>query len=132
MLEVYIDGASAGNPGPSGIGLFIKGEGHHVQLSEYVGVYDNHTTEFMALIRGLEEAKKLTSGIVSVKSDSQIVVAAVEKQYAKNPVFKALLVQALEIAESFEFFFIKWIPESNNRAGDQLARKAIQQKQTLD
>ena len=132
MLEVYIDGASAGNPGPSGIGLFIKGEGHHVQLSEYVGVYDNHTTEFMALIRGLEEAKMLTSGIVSVKSDSQIVVAAVEKQYAKNPVFKALLDQALEIAESFEFFFIKWIPESNNRAADQLARKAIQQKQTLD
>lgn len=132
MLEVYIDGASAGNPGPSGIGLFIKGEGHHVLLSEYVGIYDNHTTEFMALIRGLEEAKKLTSGIVSVKSDSQIVVAAVEKQYAKNPVFKALLDQALEIAESFEFFFIKWIPESNNKAADQLARKAIQQKQTLD
>lgn len=24
MLEVYIDGASAGNPGPSGIGVFIK------------------------------------------------------------------------------------------------------------
>lgn len=132
MLEVYIDGASAGNPGPSGIGLFIKGEGHHVQLSEYVGIYDNHTTEFMALIRGLEEAKKLTSGIVSVKSDSQIVVAAVEKQYAKNPVFKALLDQALGIAESFEFIFIKWIPESNNKAADQLARKAIQQKQTLD
>lgn len=132
MLEVYIDGASAGNPGPSGIGLFIKGEGHHVQLSEYVGIYDNHTTEFMALIRGLEEAKKRTSGIVSVKSDSQIVVAAVEKQYAKNPVFKELLDQAIEIAESFEFFFIKWIPESKNRAADQLARKAIQQRQTLD
>ncbi len=132
MLEVYIDGASAGNPGPSGIGLFIKGEGHHVQLSEYVGIYDNHTTEFMALIRGLEEAKNRTSGIVSVKSDSQIVVAAVEKQYVKNPVFKELLDQAMEIAESFEFFFIKWIPESNNKAADQLARKAIQQKQTLD
>lgn len=27
MIEVYIDGASAGNPGPSGAGIFIKGNG---------------------------------------------------------------------------------------------------------
>ncbi|MBW9234842.1 ribonuclease HI, partial [Leptospira santarosai] len=59
MLEVYIDGASAGNPGPSGIGIFIKGEGHQLRFSEYVGIYDNHTTEFIALLRGLEEAQKL-------------------------------------------------------------------------
>ena len=24
MIEVYFDGASAGNPGPSGAGIFIK------------------------------------------------------------------------------------------------------------
>jgi ribonuclease HI len=128
MLEVFIDGASAGNPGPSGIGLFLKGEGHHIQLSEYVGIYDNHTTEFIALLRGLEEAKKLSTGIISIKSDSQIVVAAVEKRYTKNPIFKELLDQALEIADTFEFFFIKWIPGSTNQAADQLARKALQQK----
>jgi len=128
MLEIFIDGASAGNPGPSGIGLFLKGEGHHIQLSEYVGIYDNHTTEFLALVRGLEEAKKLTTGLVSVKSDSQVVVAAVEKRYVKNPNYKELLDQAFEIADTFEFFFIKWIPTSANSAADQLARKAIQQQ----
>lgn len=127
MLEIFIDGASAGNPGPSGIGLFLKGEGHHIQLSEYVGIYDNHTTEFLALVRGLEEAKKLTTGLVSVKSDSQVVVSAVEKRYVKNPNYKELLDRAFEIADTFEFFFIKWIPTSSNSAADQLARKAIQQ-----
>lgn len=127
MLEIFIDGASAGNPGPSGIGLFLKGEGHHIQLSEYVGIYDNHTTEFLALVRGLEEAKKLTAGLVSVKSDSQVVVSAVEKRYVKNPNYKELLDRAFEIADTFEFFFIKWIPTSSNSAADQLARKAIQQ-----
>lgn len=128
MLEVFIDGASAGNPGPSGIGLFLKGEGHHIQLSEYVGIYDNHTTEFMALVRGLEEAKKLSTGLISVKSDSQIVVAAVEKRYAKNPIYKNLLNQALEIADTFDHFFIKWIPDSANSAADRLARQALQQQ----
>ena len=34
MLEVYVDGASAGNPGKSGIGIFIKGEGHNLKISE--------------------------------------------------------------------------------------------------
>ena len=127
MLEVYIDGASAGNPGPSGIGIFIKGEGHHVTFSEYAGIHDNHTTEFLALIRGLEEAKKLSNGIVSVRSDSQVVVAAVEKKYSKNNGYRELLERALEIADGFEYFFIKWIPDSTNQAADQLARRAIQE-----
>lgn len=59
MLEVYVDGASAGNPGPSGIGLFIKGEGHLIKISEYIGEFDNHRAEFIACIRGLEQAKEL-------------------------------------------------------------------------
>ncbi|WP_338147517.1 ribonuclease HI, partial [Lysinibacillus fusiformis] len=54
MLEVYKDAASAGNPGTSGIGLFIKGEGHHIQISEYIGETNNHLAEFTALVRGLE------------------------------------------------------------------------------
>ena len=42
MLEVYIDGSTTGNPGPSeGIGIFIKGEGHHIKKSEFIRWYPN-------------------------------------------------------------------------------------------
>ena len=125
MLEVYIDGASAGNPGPSGIGIFIKGEGHHVQISEYIGIANNHVAEFTALIRGLEEAKKLGTSIVSIRSDSKIVVSSIEKEYVKNEEFKPLLTQALDLVNSFDLFFIKWIPDNQNKAADALARTAI-------
>lgn len=125
MLEVYIDGASAGNPGPSGIGIFIKGEGHSVQISEFIGETNNHIAEFTALIRGLEEAKKLDTTIVSVRSDSKIVVATIEKQYVKNDEYKPFLEKAIELSNSFDLFFIKWIPDNQNRAADSLARKAI-------
>lgn len=128
MLEVYIDGASAGNPGPSGIGIYIKGEGHQLRFSEYVGIYDNHTTEFIALVRGLEEAQKLSKEFISVRSDSQVVVAAVEKRYIKNPVYREFLDQALEIADTFDFFFIKWVKSNSNLTADQLARQALQRK----
>ena len=126
MLEVYIDAASAGNPGPSGIGIFIKGEGHQLQFSEYIGITNNHVAEFTALIRGLEEAKKLGSSLVSVKKEKKIVVASMEKEYVKNEEFKPLLAQALQLAHSIDLFFIKWVPDNQNKAADALARAAIQ------
>ncbi|MCM3088268.1 reverse transcriptase-like protein [Bhargavaea ginsengi] len=128
MLEVYIDGAAAGNPGPAGIGVFIRGEGHEVSVSEPAGELDNHTAEFLALVRGVEEASKLSSEMISVRSDSKAVVSAVEKQYAKNPLHMDMLNQVLQIADKFDFFFIKWIPDSQNRAADALARSAIRRK----
>lgn len=126
MLEIYIDGASAGNPGPSGIGLFIKGEGHLIKISEYIGETNNHIAEFKALIRALEEAKTLNSSIVSIRSDSKIVVNSVEKQFVKNTEYKPLLEKALQLTGDFDLFFIKWIPDQQNKAADALAREAIQ------
>ena len=126
MLEIYIDAASAGNPGPSGIGIFIKGEGHHIRISEYIGEANNHVAEFKALIRGLEEAVKLDSQLVSMRSDSKIVVSSVEKEYAKNEEYKPYLDQALQLIGQIDLFFIKWIPDNQNKAADALAREAIQ------
>lgn len=128
MLEVYIDGSTTGNPGPSGIGIFIKGEGNHIKISEYIGTFNNHTTEFIALLRGLEEAQKLTSSIISVRTDSQIVCAAIEKRYAKNAEFASILEKILIIIDSFDLFFIKWIPDEQNKAAHALARNAVLKK----
>ncbi|QCR32229.1 ribonuclease HI family protein [Lysinibacillus sp. SGAir0095] len=125
MLEVYIDGASAGNPGPSGIGIFIKGEGHTIKISEFIGETNNHIAEFMALIRALEEVKKIGSSLISVRSDSKIVVASVEKKYVKNEEYKPYLEKAIQLIETIDMFFIKWIPDNQNKAADALAREAI-------
>lgn len=125
MIELYVDGASAGNPGKSGIGIFIKGEGQQIRLSEPIVPTNNHTAEFIALLRGMEETAKLTTGIVSARSDSKAVVSAVENEFVKNELHKEYLSKILSIAKTFEFFFIKWIPDSENRAADALAREAI-------
>ena len=128
MIELYVDGASAGNPGKSGIGIFIKGEGRTIKLSEKIEPTDNHSAEFQALLRGVEEASKLTTGMVSARSDSQIVVMAVEKQFVKNEAYKEYLRKILDITNTFDYFFIKWIPDVENRAADALAREAIHKK----
>ena len=128
MLEIYIDGASAGNPGPSGIGIFIKGEGHLIKISEHIGESDNNRAEFQACIRALEEALKLESQFVSLRSDSKIVVSSIEKRYVKNEQFKPLLEQILHLVDQFDMFFVKWIPDKENRAADALAREAVLKK----
>jgi len=38
MVEVYIDGAAKGNPGPSGAGIFIKNNGEVERHSIPLGI----------------------------------------------------------------------------------------------
>lgn len=125
MIELYTDGASAGNPGKSGIGIFIKGEGHLIKISESIEPTNNHTAEFLALLRGVKEVAKIATGIVSVRLDSQVVVTAVEREFVKNEVHKLILSEILDVTKSFDFFFVKWIPSAENKIADALAREGI-------
>ncbi len=128
MIELYTDGASAGNPGKSGIGVYIKGEGHLIKISESIEPTNNHTAEFLALLRGVQEVTKISKGIVSVRSDSQAVVIAVERESVKNEAHKLILSEILDLASSFDYFFIKWIPSAENNVADALAREGIHKK----
>lgn len=125
MIEVFIDAATAGSPKVSAVGIFIRGEGHLIKRNEYVGEMDNHVAEFTALVKGLELAAELTTDMVSLKSDSKVVVDAFEKEFIKNPQYKPLLEEALKLSKTFSFCFIKWIPDSQNRAAHDLAGTAL-------
>ncbi|EEK79671.1 reverse transcriptase-like protein [Bacillus cereus] len=127
MIEVYIDGATKGNPGPSGAGVFIKGVQPPVQLSLPLGTMSNHEAEYHALLAALKYCTEHNYSIVSFRTDSQLVERAIEKEYAKNKMFAPLLDEALQYIKSFDLFFIKWIPSSQNKVADELARKAILQ-----
>lgn len=132
MIEVYIDGASAGNPGPSGAGIFIKGNGIIEKYSIPLGNMSNHEAEFHAFIHALKICLKNNYAIVSFRTDSQLVNGAVEKEYAKNKLFSQLLQEALELSKCFDLFFMKWIPSRENKAADELARQAILNNKTGD
>ncbi|MCD7033436.1 reverse transcriptase-like protein [Metabacillus sp. GX 13764] len=125
MIEVYIDGASAGDPGPSGAGIFIRGHGKGEQFSIPLGQLSNHEAEYMALLHALEIclSKKYTT--VSFRTDSQLIERAIENRHAKNEKYLPLLKRALELIDRFDLFFIKWIPGSQNNTADLLAKKAV-------
>ncbi|MEK3886093.1 reverse transcriptase-like protein [Bacillus sp. FSL K6-3431] len=129
MVEVYIDGASAGDPGLSGVGIFIKNNGEVNSFSIPIGIKDNHEAEFLALISSLEICLEKKFTTISVRSDSTAVVNAVEKAYVRNVKYRPLLNKALDLASRLDLFFIKWIPSKENKQADQLARKAIHQNE---
>lgn len=82
-LIMYTDGASRGNPGPGGYGTILFWGNHRKELSAGYRRTTNNRMELMAVIAGLEALKK--EGLrVTVHSDSQYVVKAVQEGWLKN------------------------------------------------
>ncbi|MCP3030743.1 ribonuclease HI family protein [Halobacillus sp. A1] len=130
MIEVYTDAASAGNPGPSSIGVHIKQAKNRYEFSEHLGVCSNHEAEFHAVIRALQYCQKHFPGeIISIRCDSQIVIQSVEKTYCKNPVYTPLLNQILALHDKFSYVFYKWISDKENKHADRLARAELKRNQ---
>ncbi|WML45034.1 RNase H family protein [Neobacillus sp. PS3-40] len=125
MIEVYIDGASAGNPGPSGAGIFIKGHGSAEKYSIPLGIMSNHEAEFHSFLKALEICLEKNYLVVSFRTDSELVNRAIEKEFVKNKQFSPLLIKALTLTKQLNLFFMKWIPSSENKSADELARQAI-------
>ncbi len=125
MIEVYFDGASAGNPGPSGAGIYIKENGQQKRYSIPLDDMTNHEAEFHAFILALEICIKNQFQTVSFRTDSELVNRSIEKAFVKNIRYKPLLERALLLTEQFQLFFLKWIPSSENKNADELARNAI-------
>ncbi|WP_156291856.1 ribonuclease HI family protein [Oceanobacillus salinisoli] len=129
MIEIYTDGASSGNPGPSGAGIYIKANKKQYEYSFALGELSNHEAEFHAVIKALDICKEnFPNEILSFRSDSQIVVNTIDRDYTKNKTFLPLLEKVRELSANFPYVFIKWIPEKQNYHADRLARKAIQTK----
>jgi ribonuclease HI len=78
------------------------------------------------LIHALKICLDKKYDVISVRTDSKHVADAMEKEFVKKEPFRRLLNQALELSSQFSLFFIKWIPESQNKSADLLSRQAVQ------
>jgi ribonuclease HI len=82
-LIMYTDGAARGNPGPGGYGTLLFWGETKKELSGGFRHTTNNRMELMAVIAGLEALKK--EGLtITIYSDSQYVVKAVEQGWLKN------------------------------------------------
>lgn len=68
-VRIYTDGASRGNPGPSGIGVVLQYGEHQKEISRNIGIATNNIAELEAIRAGLLELKN-TDLPVRVFTDS--------------------------------------------------------------
>ncbi len=129
-LEIYIDGASKGNPGPSGIGVVVCCDTETVKnISTYIGNTTNNIAEYTALIYGLQEALKLKAEVLKINTDSQLLHRQLNRVYkVKSPNITGLYNQVLHLLSAFKQVSINNIPRENNRGADKLATQAIKKQ----
>ncbi len=130
-ITIYTDGAAQGNPGNGGFGVVLMAGKHRKEIAQGYKLTTNNRMELLAVIVGLETLKNEGSD-VTIYSDSQYVVNAVEKKWVfgwekknykdkKNPdLWKRFLV--IYRKHNVKFVWIRGhanIPE--NERCDQLA-----------
>jgi ribonuclease HI len=129
-LEIYIDGASKGNPGPSGIGVVItRGRQTIENISSYIGNTTNNIAEYTALLHALRKASELKAEALKINTDSQLLYKQVCKLYKiKNANIQELYSQVQALISGFKQVSIREIPREQNCGADKLATRAIREE----
>jgi len=131
LLIPYVlqfDGASRGNPGRCSCGYVIYG--HHIALKEgSIYLHDcntNNYAEYMGLIYGLREARKLNIHHLCVQGDSLLVINQVQGIYkVKSDNLKKSHEFASSLTKSFQTITFEHIPRELNKVADRLANRAL-------
>lgn len=127
MIKVFIDGASAGNPGNVGIGYLIYRDNNLVKKNGiYLGIQTNNFAEYMAFIFALTEVLGMTEREVEVFSDSKLLCEQLNGNFkVKNKNIYPLFVLAKNIVSKFTKFSITHIEREKNTDADKLASEAV-------
>ncbi len=126
-LEIFIDGASKGNPGPSGIGILIidKEKRKEKSISRFVGETTNNISEYLAFIYALQEILPLGIKNITVKSDSQLLIKQLKGEFkVKDRNIRFLFDIAKHLVEKFASVNLIHIGRDENSRADRLASKA--------
>ena len=137
-VELFIDGACRGNPGPGGWGVLMRYGDHEKELYGAEKHTTNNRMELMAAIAGLSTLKK--SCAVKITTDSQYVRNGITKWLAnwkkkhwktadKKPVKNQDLWERLDKEASRHSVEWHWVKGHSghveNEIADQLANRAI-------
>src|SRR5262245_28941536 len=95
-VQIHIDGAARGNPGPAAFAFVFSKHGKVIDEDKgCLGEKTNNVAEYTALIRALERAAKLGERQLIIHSDSELLVKQMQGFYrVKNKDLQILFEQA--------------------------------------
>ena len=126
-ITVNVDGASRGNPGPSGIGYCIRDHNQIIeQGGEFIGFASSRVAEYLAMKKGIDRAIELGFKTVRFVSDSTMVVNQLNGIFSvKNrdvvPIFNEIKAKM----NQFDAVSFTQVPREKNTIADSEANAAI-------
>jgi phosphoglycerate dehydrogenase-like enzyme/ribonuclease HI len=129
-----VDGSCYPNPGNMAIGIVIYQDGELIKkISEAIGYGTNNIAEYKALIRGLEEIKKINPERADIYCDSQLVVNQLNKKFKVRDKGIILLFNRVEeirqtIPSKLNFI---WERRNHNSIADDLAKRALLEEEAI-
>lgn len=130
LCQVYIDGASRGNPGPSACAyVLLTSSGEKYVGSSYIGISTNNKAEYSALIKSLIRAEKIGCKKLLIYSDCQLLVKQLNNEYAvRDPELRILYQSAKTLMTNFDHVEIVYVPRDRNVEADALANAVLKRK----
>ncbi|MHB1286485.1 MAG: ribonuclease HI family protein [Leptospirales bacterium] len=132
-MILYCDGASRGNPGRSALGFVLQEEDGTIFLEEgrVLPVGTNNQAEYLALVAGLEAARKSGIKELLVRADSELMVRQVTGRYkVRNAGLLHHYQKVQDLVKSFSRIRFEHVPRSMNANADRLANEALDRKGT--
>lgn len=126
-LTAHTDGASRGNPGPSGCGYTIEKEGIILEKhAQYIGSATNNQAEYIAFILALKRLKEIGATDVIIYSDSELLIRHIHGVYkVRKEKLKPLYTELMNIVSEFKSFKAEHISREYNSFADNLAKNVI-------
>ena len=128
-VQLYADGGSRGNPGPSASGYVILDMDDQIILrhGEYLGVTTNNQAEYQALKLGLEHAAHdFQAREVHVYMDSMLVVNQMKNIFKiKNRDLWPIHNACVELVKKFNKVTFDHVPRELNKLADAEVNQAM-------
>ncbi|MBR2741368.1 reverse transcriptase-like protein [Candidatus Saccharibacteria bacterium] len=127
-ITINVDGASRGNPGPSGIGYCIHDHAGQIieKNGEFIGFATSRMAEYYAMRKGVDRAIELGYKTVKFVSDSLMVVNQLNGIFSiKNQDISPIYTDIEQKLKQFDAVSFVHVSRSNNTIADSEANIAI-------
>lgn len=127
-VNIYVDGASRGNPGPSGVGYYVVDVDGKVlkRGGKFIGFATSRVAEYYAMKNGIELAIELGLKSAHFYSDSLMVVNQLNGIFSiKNPDIITIYDSIQKLLDQFDSVSFTHLPRSENLIADSEANRAI-------
>lgn len=132
--ELFVDGASRGNPGAAGAGIYIKKEGKKfLGKGFYLQTKTNNEAEYLALVIGIYFLKSEVQpgDRVRIISDSELLVKQMRGEYrVRKEELKKLYLAANQESSFFSPRF-EHVLRAKNTHADALANDGVDKRTSL-